>query len=51
VDFCVTCAAKIPIIRHPRTFGSRAVCRVKNRLAGDFLGFMREAQQTAGFFI
>jgi hypothetical protein len=29
-----------------QTFGSMAVCKVKNRLIGDFEGFMREAQQT-----
>jgi hypothetical protein len=42
VDFCVTCAAKIPIIRHPY-----AVCKVKIALQAIFWGFMREAQQTA----
>jgi hypothetical protein len=34
VDFCAASAAKIPIIRHPW-----AVCKVKNRLAVDFLEF------------
>jgi hypothetical protein len=41
VDFCVINDAKIPI------FGAAlGVCRVKNRLIGDFGDFMREAQQT-----
>jgi hypothetical protein len=40
VDFCATNNAKIPIIGV--AFG---VCRVKNRLIGDFWGFTREAQQ------
>jgi hypothetical protein len=40
VDFCATNNAKIPIIG--AAFG---VCRVKNRLIGDFL-FTCEAQQT-----
>jgi hypothetical protein len=39
VDFCATSNAKIPIIG--AAFG---VCKVKNRLIGDFLGFyMRSA--------
>jgi hypothetical protein len=29
-----------------RTVGSIGVCRVKNRLIGDFWDFTREAQQT-----
>jgi hypothetical protein len=36
VDFCTISKAKIPIIR--RAFG---VCRVKNRLIGDFLEWLR----------
>jgi hypothetical protein len=43
VDFCATGNAKIPINGY--AFG---VCKVKNRLAGDFWEFTRKAQQTSG---
>jgi hypothetical protein len=42
VDFCAANGPKIPIIGAPWV-----VCKVKNRLAGDFWDFMREAQQSA----
>jgi hypothetical protein len=45
VDFCVTCAAKIPIIRHPW-----AVCRVKNRLIGGFWRFYARSATNCQFF-
>jgi hypothetical protein len=37
--FAPLCAAKIPIVRLLRTFGSSAACKVKNRLIGNFLRF------------
>ncbi|MDR2446596.1 MAG: hypothetical protein LBD58_04820 [Treponema sp.] len=45
--FVVQSTTKIPIIGILRTFGSMAVCAARNRLTGDFWGFMREARQTA----
>jgi ribosomal protein S14 len=36
VDFCAASGPKISIIRRPL-----AVCRVKNRLIGDFFGVLR----------
>jgi hypothetical protein len=51
VDLYAISSAKIPIIGAARTFGSIGVCGVKNRLAGDFLGFTRKARQTPSLTI
>jgi hypothetical protein len=39
VDFLRLMPQKIPDYRAARTFGPNGLCRVKNRLIGDFLGF------------
>jgi hypothetical protein len=39
VDFLRLMPQKIPDYWAARTFGPNGVCRVKNRLIGDFLGF------------
>jgi hypothetical protein len=48
VDFLRLMPQKIPIIGAAANLRFDGVCRVKNRLQGDFLGVLREAQQTAG---
>jgi hypothetical protein len=40
VDFLRLMPQKIPDYRAARTFGTNAVCRVKNRLKADFFGVL-----------
>jgi hypothetical protein len=43
VDICATSTAKIPIIRRAANRRFDEVCRVKDRLIGDFLGFYTQS--------
>jgi hypothetical protein len=44
--FFVEKTIKTAIIRHPRTFGPKGVCKVKIALSAIFEGFAHEARQT-----
>jgi hypothetical protein len=50
VDFCTTGNAKIPIIGAAANLRFDGVCRVKNRLAGDFSGFYAQSATNSWVF-